>query len=395
MELLHKVANAGTSVLFTIHQPSSEVFAAFDRLILLNRGKVMYQGSVENVPTYFESCSQPVPPNFNPADWIMTVAQRVPEQDLIRDGFFPKESLKSEGKGTTLDRYDLGGSSVGYASHRPSFFTQTRMLFIRECQALTRDTIAVVMRFAISIFLNLLFGLIFYNVGRQPNEIFTNAQSHFGALIMVQLSAMFGTAQPAIFAIPVERPIFLREYSTDHYSAGAYFISKFTIEAVITFLQILVQSSVSFFLIGFTTNFFFFVAIVYSLAMASTAVAVLLGCAVTDAKTAQELLPLLFVPQMLFAGFFVAIELLPSWLQWVQYICSLTYGVRLGLLAEFEDCAYNGDNAQAAQNCERILVNVNADPDEKWWYWLVILALFAVLRLSALFVLRKKANAFY
>ena len=43
----------------------------------------------------------------------------------------------------------------------------------------------------------------------------------------------------------------------------------------------------------------FFVS-VYSLAMASTALAVLLGCAVEDPKLGQEMLPLLFVPQMLF-----------------------------------------------------------------------------------------------
>ena len=48
-----------------------------------------------------------------------------------------------------------------------------------------------------------------------------------------------------------------------------------------------------------------FWATVYSLAMASTALAVLLGCAIEDPKLAQEMLPLLFVPQMLFAGFFV------------------------------------------------------------------------------------------
>ncbi len=230
-------------------------------------------------------------------------------------------------------------------------------------------------------------------MGSNSNEDFTNSQSHFGALIMVLLSAMFGTAQPALFAIPEERPIFLREYSTNHYSAVAYFISKFSIEAFITFIQILVQCTINFFLIGFTTNFALYVAITYALAMASTAVAVLLGCAVGDAKMAQELLPLLFVPQMLFAGFFVAIDLLPTWMQWVQYICSLTYGVRLGLLAEFEECS-DGEGA-AALNCERILINVNADAKDKWWYWLVLIALFAVLRLSALLVLRRKATSFY
>ena len=52
-DLLHKVANAGSTVLFTIHQPSSEVFNSFDHLILLNKGRVMYQGSVQKVPTVF------------------------------------------------------------------------------------------------------------------------------------------------------------------------------------------------------------------------------------------------------------------------------------------------------------------------------------------------------
>ena len=39
-EVLKKVALAGSSVLFTIHQPSSEIFNSFDSLILLNKGRV-------------------------------------------------------------------------------------------------------------------------------------------------------------------------------------------------------------------------------------------------------------------------------------------------------------------------------------------------------------------
>jgi ABC-type multidrug transport system ATPase subunit len=70
-QVLKKVANAGASVLFTIHQPSSEIFNSFDHLILLNKGRVMYQGPVSHVPEFFGARSNPVPPNYNPADWIM------------------------------------------------------------------------------------------------------------------------------------------------------------------------------------------------------------------------------------------------------------------------------------------------------------------------------------
>ena len=63
-QVLKKVANAGASVLFTIHQPSSEIFNSFDHLILLNAGRVMYQGSVGNVPTFF-------------GNWCVRVVQNV------------------------------------------------------------------------------------------------------------------------------------------------------------------------------------------------------------------------------------------------------------------------------------------------------------------------------
>ena len=69
INVLKKIAHAGCSVLFTIHQPSSDVFNSFDRLILLNKGMVMYQGPVSEVPEYFARHNHPMPPMFNPADW--------------------------------------------------------------------------------------------------------------------------------------------------------------------------------------------------------------------------------------------------------------------------------------------------------------------------------------
>lgn len=121
--------------------------------------------------------------------------------------------------------------------------------------------------------------------------------------------------------------------------------------------------------------------------MASTALAVTLGCAVEDPKLAQELLPLLFIPQMLFAGFFVAPDLIPSWLRWAQYLCSLTYATRIGLVAEFGDCR--------TEACIGLLDSTWANPDDTWWYWLVLCMLFFVFRVIALIFLRLQATKFY
>ena len=60
---------------------------------------------------------------------------------------------------------------------------------------------------------------------------------------MVSIATMFGSAQPTMFAIPFERPMFMREYSTGTYGAPAYFIAKAFIELPVVYAQTIVQVS--------------------------------------------------------------------------------------------------------------------------------------------------------
>jgi ABC-type multidrug transport system ATPase subunit len=91
MKLLQKVARAGNIVLFTIHQPSSDIFASFDRLILLSRGRLMYQGLIENINADFGQNGYPIPQNYNPADWVL-VSENLPHR-ICRTIFLKVASL--------------------------------------------------------------------------------------------------------------------------------------------------------------------------------------------------------------------------------------------------------------------------------------------------------------
>jgi len=269
------------------------------------------------------------------------------------------------------------------------------LLFERERKNLVRDTTALGARFGITVFLSVLIGIIFLDVGKSDLTVPQNLNSSFGALVMVLLMSMFGTAQPALLAFPDERPVFLREYSTNHYNVISYFVSRLTMEAFLTGVQVLVMTLLTYFMIGFQSDFGIFYVTIYSLAMSSTALAVTLGCSVEDPKMAQEMLPILFVPQMLFAGFFVSVSLIPKWLRWARYLCTLTYAIRIMLVAEFEGCS-DGELASGGPGlCTGVLENVQADPDETWWNWLVLVCLFAFFRLLALNILRSKATKFF
>ena len=172
-QVLKKVANAGASVLFTIHQPASEIFNSFDRLILMNKGRVMYQGSVQKVPRYFADRGHPCPPNYNPADWIMNVAQSVALDKLGQDGFFPQDNrILAEPFKPNVDGKDELGITLTERHSSDDFDDtpigiggQIRMLFQREIRNLVRDKAAIGARFGLTIFLSILIGVIFYDVG--------------------------------------------------------------------------------------------------------------------------------------------------------------------------------------------------------------------------------------
>ena len=87
-----------------------------------------------------------------------------------------------------------------------------------------------------------------------------------------------------------------------------------------TFLQTVVQFLVLYWLIDFQGNFILFVLISWGLGLASSSIAVVMGCALTNVKDVTEMSPILFVPQILFAGFFIRISQIPVFLRWAQYL---------------------------------------------------------------------------
>ncbi|XDG05108.1 hypothetical protein ABKA04_004723 [Annulohypoxylon sp. FPYF3050] len=77
--LLRKLADHGQAVLCTIHQPSSQLFQMFDRLLLLsNHGETVYFGDIgrdaSTLTRYFEGEGAPqCRPEENPAEWVLDV----------------------------------------------------------------------------------------------------------------------------------------------------------------------------------------------------------------------------------------------------------------------------------------------------------------------------------
>jgi hypothetical protein len=173
------------------------------------------------------------------------VAQENPVERLENVGFFPREeyqivdNIESEG----CDSQSLESSYK--QSPTPGFSTQVRMQFKREISNMRRDRSVLLPRLLQTAVLATMIGIIFYKVGETSPAVSSDLQSRFGAIAICSAVALIGTGQASLMLFPEERPIFLREYSTNHYSVVSYFVSHIASEAIISAAQMFVLVSCS------------------------------------------------------------------------------------------------------------------------------------------------------
>jgi ABC-type multidrug transport system ATPase subunit len=76
MSAVRKLANQQRTIVCTIHQPSPQTYALFDKLLLLAHGKVIYYGVAKEVVRYFSQSVYEFPylAGSNPAEYAIAVA---------------------------------------------------------------------------------------------------------------------------------------------------------------------------------------------------------------------------------------------------------------------------------------------------------------------------------
>ena len=82
VSVLHALAHDAdnpTAVIATIHQPSSQIYRVFDRIVLLADGRALYEGPGGFAPAeYFAAQGSPCAPGYNVADHLLDLAHMPP-----------------------------------------------------------------------------------------------------------------------------------------------------------------------------------------------------------------------------------------------------------------------------------------------------------------------------
>ncbi|KAL9042645.1 MAG: hypothetical protein Q9214_003718 [Letrouitia sp. 1 TL-2023] len=77
------------TIIFTIHQPRSNIVALFDHLILLAKGRTVYSGPFASCQQYFSSMGYSCPPGFNIADYLVDLTMHMETSQLSAEESHP------------------------------------------------------------------------------------------------------------------------------------------------------------------------------------------------------------------------------------------------------------------------------------------------------------------
>jgi hypothetical protein len=157
---LKNIADTGKTVVCTIHQPSSEVFAMFDRILLMADGRTAFLGPASDALSFFALKGLSCPPNYNPADFYIHILATVPGQEEeskkknreICDAYSSSEAGQQILKialanrslnSTESQEFELAEVKVNRTPYKASWIAQLRAVFWRSVISVFREPVVI------------------------------------------------------------------------------------------------------------------------------------------------------------------------------------------------------------------------------------------------------------
>ncbi|KAF3945204.1 hypothetical protein CMV_028398 [Castanea mollissima] len=351
MRTVRNTVDTGRTVVCTIHQPSIDIFEAFDELFLMKRGgQVIYAGPLgrrsHKLVEYFEAI-QGVPKikeGYNPATWMLDVTSTAVEGQLDIDfaEVYANSDLyrRNQELIKNLSTPEPGSNDLYFPTqYSQSFTTQCKACFWKQHWSYWRNSKYNAIRFFSTTVIGILFGIIFWGKGDKIHK----QQDLVNLLGATYAAVLFlgGTNASAVQSVvSVERTVFYRERAAGMYSELPYAFAQVAIETIYVAIQTFVYSVLLYSMIGFSWQLDKFLYFYYFIFMCFTYFSMygMMVVALTPGHQIAAIVMSFFLSFWnLFSGFLIPRPLIPIWWRWYYWASPVAWTIYGVFASQFGD----------------------------------------------------------
>ena len=310
MHTLKDLSERGVcTVVCTIHQPQTKIFALLDNLLLMKKGEIIYQGACAKAELYFAEAGYPCPEKSNPADHML---------DCVTMGAHDEKEPANVLKLVVPMNMDFGLELDDFSARAVQpWIWQFIVLTHRNLMEKVRRWDIVAMNIFITCIVAVFIACgAWFQIGNYSDSIpKRNAIMFFTVIHQGVVSSLQGT-----YAFPIERAIMLRERAAGAYYVSAYFLSKTGVDSFFQLMAPFIFTAFVYPIIGLNLYTYDkpFIFLGFQLLLCNSAVALsnMCSCIFVSIEMSTVVLACAMEITRLYSAFFVSPLLLDSYPKW-------------------------------------------------------------------------------
>mmetsp|Transcript_10082 Transcript_10082/g.15181 ORF Transcript_10082/g.15181 Transcript_10082/m.15181 type:complete len:661 (+) Transcript_10082:84-2066(+) len=405
VSLLRVLAKEGMIVVCSIHQPRSNIFSQFDKVMLLKKGRTAYYGKQSKIVSYFENMGHKLSQFSNPADWILDLSTKektganssknfVSLTDYFQQKVNAMTELEKEKNGIPTEKSILASQAMQSkiefkTGWKTSFLYQFKVLMERQSKQSRGEVFT-----GANIFQIMAVAIIASALWWQSD----NVSDITGVFFFISIQQSFNAMSLVMRVFPSERGLMVRERSAGSYRVGPYFLSKSFSDIYLYIVFPSIYGIMVYFSAGLNGDaeaVFIFLGLFLMQILTAQSLGMLISAWIKDLALAQSFSFVLVLLIMLFGGFYVNNDNIPYGLNWIKYLSFLYWGYGALIVNEFEGREYPcvQDTANTYGNeCpipgDNVIKSLKFEDIEIWQSFLMLIALFSIYRFATYLVLR-------
>lgn len=246
LETLDRLAKRGRTIILSLHQPRSDAFALFSRILLMSHGSVVYSGSTSGCLPHFAQLGFQPQERTNPLDFLIDISsidtrdedneresrERVARlvqcwkekevMDVEKDVQGSPLSFETANATPDLEKQVSQAVPATTNGKRPNVLQQAVILVPRASRNMIRGYPELTGHILQAVILGLLMGITFFQLGGQPNDIQSLKTLTF------QVVPVYGYMTQVVWTFKwcTSLVVFDREREDSLYSPAAWVLSE-------------------------------------------------------------------------------------------------------------------------------------------------------------------------